>query len=110
MLATIASLSDEGLRIRAASSSSVANPGSSNEDLTSISNATLIRSGATMFERVGARIALPDRIALEGLLDIDGPGSKSAFHRLKQAGGRASWSAFREQVAHLRWVDSLGDT
>ena len=63
-----------------------------------------------MFERVGARIALPDRIALEGLLDVDGPGSKSAFHRLKQAAGRASWSAFREQVAHLRWVDSLGDT
>jgi len=64
----------------------------------------------TMFERVGTRIALPDRIAIEGLLDIDGPGAKSAFHRLKQAAGRASWSAFREQVAHLRWVDSLGDT
>ena len=32
----------------------------------------------TMFERVGTRIALPDRIAIEGLLDIDGPGSKSA--------------------------------
>jgi hypothetical protein len=63
-----------------------------------------------MFERVGARIALSDRIALEGLLDVDGPGSKSAFDRLKQAAGRASWSAFREQVAHLRWVDSLGDT
>jgi hypothetical protein len=65
---------------------------------------------SAMFERVGARIALPDRIVLEGLLDVDGPGSKSAFHRLKQAAGRASWSAFREQVAHLRWVDSLGDT
>lgn len=63
-----------------------------------------------MFERVGARIALPDRIALEGLLDVAGPGAKSAFHSLKQAAGRASWSAFREQVAHLRWVDSLGDT
>ena len=63
-----------------------------------------------MFERVGARIALPDRIALEGLLDVAGPSAKSAFYRLKQAAGRASWSAFREQVAHLRWVDSLGDT
>jgi Domain of unknown function (DUF4158) len=63
-----------------------------------------------MFERVGARIALPDRIALEELLEVDGPGAKSAFHRLKQAAGRASWSGFRAQVAHLRWVDSLGDT
>jgi hypothetical protein len=63
-----------------------------------------------MFERVGACIALPARIVLEDLLDVDGTGSKSAFHRLKQAAGRASWSAFREQVAHLRWVDSLGDT
>ena len=65
---------------------------------------------SAMFERVGARVALPDRIVLEGLLDVDGPGSKSAFHRLKQVAGRASWSGFREQVAHLRWVDSLGDT
>jgi len=63
-----------------------------------------------MFERVGARIALPDRIALEELLEVDGPGAKSAFDRLKQAAGRASWSGFRAQVAHLRWVDSLGDT
>lgn len=63
-----------------------------------------------MFERIGARIALPDRVALEDLLDVAGPGAKSAFHRLKQVAGRASWSAFREQVAHLRWVDSLGDT
>ena len=30
--------------------------------------------------------------------------------RLKQAAGRASWSAFREQVMHLAWVDSMGDT
>ncbi|MCA1697478.1 MAG: DUF4158 domain-containing protein [Actinobacteria bacterium] len=63
-----------------------------------------------MFERVGGRIALGDRIALDELLEVGGPASKSAFHRLKQVAGRASWSAFREQVAHLRWVDSLGDT
>lgn len=62
-----------------------------------------------MFERLGARIALPDRIVLEGLLDVDGPGAKSAFHRLKQDAGRASWSGFREQVVQLRWVESLGD-
>ncbi len=64
----------------------------------------------TMFERVGARIALPDRVGLEDLLEVDGPGAKSAFSRLKRVAGRASWSAFREQVAHLRWVDSLGDS
>jgi Domain of unknown function (DUF4158) len=63
-----------------------------------------------MFERVGGRIALGDRIALDDLLKADGAGSKSAFNRLKQVAGRASWSAFREQVAHLRWVDSLGDS
>jgi Domain of unknown function (DUF4158) len=63
-----------------------------------------------MFERIGGRLALGDRIALDDLLEADGPGSKSAFNRLKQVAGRASWSAFREQVAHLRWVDSLGDS
>lgn len=35
---------------------------------------------------------------------------ESGFNRLEQAGGRASWSAFREQVKHLGWVDSLGST
>ena len=35
---------------------------------------------------------------------------RARFNRLKQPAGRASWSGFREQVAHLRWVDSLGDT
>ena len=35
---------------------------------------------------------------------------KSPFNRLKQPAGKASWSGFREQVEHLQWVDSLGDT
>jgi hypothetical protein len=35
---------------------------------------------------------------------------KTPFNRLKQPAGKASWSGFREQVEHLRWVDSLGDT
>ena len=64
-----------------------------------------------MFERVAGRIALPDRDrALEALLEVPGPTAKSPFNRLKQPAGRASWSEFREQVEHLRWVDSLGDT
>ena len=63
-----------------------------------------------MFERVAGRIALPDRVGLENLLDVVGPGPTTPYNRLKQPAGKASWSGFREQVDHLRWVDSLGDT
>jgi hypothetical protein len=63
-----------------------------------------------MFERVAGRIGLPDRVGLENLLEVVGPGPTTAYNRLKQPAGRASWSGFREQVEHLRWVDSLGDT
>jgi hypothetical protein len=63
-----------------------------------------------MFERIDGRIGLPDRVGLEDLLEVAGPVAKSPFSRLKRPAGRASWSAFREQVARLRWVDSLGDT
>ena len=61
-----------------------------------------------MFEQVASRIGLPDRVRLEALLEVAGPAAKSPFNRLKAPAGRASWSGFREQVAHLRWVDSLG--
>jgi hypothetical protein len=47
-----------------------------------------------MFEQIVARISLPDRLRLEGLLEVTGPRGKSAFNRLKQAAGRASWAAF----------------
>jgi len=63
-----------------------------------------------IFERIVARMALPDRFRLEGLLEVGGPTAKSLFNRLKQSAGRASWTAFREQVAHQSWVGSLGDT
>jgi TnpA family transposase len=63
-----------------------------------------------MFERVAGRIALPDRVGLENLLDVVGAGPTTPYNRLKQPAGKASWSGFREQVEHLRWVDSLGDT
>ena len=63
-----------------------------------------------IFERIVARMALPDRLRLEALLEVAGPAAKSLFNRLKQPAGRASWTAFREQVAHLGWVCSLGDT
>lgn len=65
---------------------------------------------AGMFERVAGRIGLPDRVGLESLLEVVGPAVKTPFNRLKQQAGKASWSGFRGQVEHLRWVDSLGDT
>ena len=43
-------------------------------------------------------------------MEVVAPASKSPFNRLRQPAGRASWSGFRGQVAHLRWVDSLGDS
>jgi hypothetical protein len=47
---------------------------------------------------------------LDGLLEVVGPSRTTPFNDLKRAAGRASWSAFRDQLAHLAWVDSLGDT
>jgi hypothetical protein len=63
-----------------------------------------------MFERIAGRIDLPDRVGLEALLEVVGLSAKTPYNRLKQAAGKASWSGFREQVEHLRWVDSLGDS
>ncbi|MGI8429765.1 MAG: Tn3 family transposase, partial [Solirubrobacteraceae bacterium] len=63
-----------------------------------------------MFERIDGRVGLPDRVRLEDLLEVTGPSAKTPYNRLKARAGRASWSGFREQVAHLRWVDSVGDT
>jgi TnpA family transposase len=63
-----------------------------------------------MFERIADRIGLPDRVGLEALLEAVGPSAKTPYNRLKQPAGKASWSGFREQVEHLRWVDSLGDS
>ncbi len=65
---------------------------------------------AGMFERIDGRIGLHDRVRLETLLEVTGQGAKTPYNRLKQPAGRASWSGFREQVEHLRWVGSLGDT
>jgi hypothetical protein len=63
-----------------------------------------------MLERIAGRIGLPDRVGLEALLEAVGPSAKTPYNRLKQPAGKASWSGFREQVEHLRWVDSLGDS
>jgi hypothetical protein len=36
---------------------------------------------------------------LDGLLEVVGPSRTTPFNDLKRAAGRASWSAFRDQVA-----------
>ena len=62
-----------------------------------------------MFARILARMRQPEVLRVNGCWRSWAVG-KSPFDRLKRPAGKASWSKFREQVAHLRWVDSLGDT
>jgi TnpA family transposase len=64
---------------------------------------------AGMFARILARMAQPDVLRINGLLEVVGASGKSRLDALKRPAGRASWSNFREQVAHMAWVDSLGD-
>lgn len=54
-----------------------------------------------LFARIVGRMAEAERAQVEALLQVEGQSRRSGHHRLKQAAGRASWSAFREQVAHL---------
>ena len=63
-----------------------------------------------LFEQITDRMAQLEARRINALLEVTGRSRRSAYDRLKQAAGRASWSGFREQVAHLAWVDSLGDT
>jgi uncharacterized protein DUF4158 len=65
---------------------------------------------AALFETITARMTPLEARRLGGLLEVVGPSRKSPFDGLKRAAGRASWSGFREQVGHLTWVDSLGNT
>ena len=71
--------------------------------------ATPVRAevNAGMFSGIVARMRQRDVLRVNSLLEVvDG---KSGFDALKRAAGKASWSNFRGQVAHLRWADSLGD-
>ncbi len=62
-----------------------------------------------IFATVVARLG-PLGVALLGrLLGVAGPGGKSEFTRLKKTARRPSWSNFRRQLDHLRWVDGFGD-
>jgi TnpA family transposase len=64
----------------------------------------------SIFEQIASRLTLRDTRVLQQLLDVTAPGRTTRFNELKKVAGRASWSAFREQVSHMAWVDSLGDT
>jgi len=65
---------------------------------------------AAMFAQVVTRMTPGEVLRVNGLLEVLGPSGKSRFDGLKRVPGRASWSNFRGQVAHLAWVDSLGDS
>jgi hypothetical protein len=56
-----------------------------------------------MFDRILARMGQLDVQRINALLEVVGPSGKSRFDALKRAAGRASWSNFREQVAHMVW-------
>ncbi|MDQ2790079.1 MAG: Tn3 family transposase [Actinomycetota bacterium] len=72
--------------------------------------ATTIRArvNENVFAIVLARIGELGISRLERLLVV-GAGGKSEFNQLKRSARRPSWSNFRAQLEHLRWVDGLGD-
>ncbi|WP_327581817.1 Tn3 family transposase [Nonomuraea sp. NBC_00507] len=62
-----------------------------------------------IFETIWRRLSPGDRTRLAALLEI-GPGGKSNLDRLKKPARRASWSKFKDQAAHLAWVEGICDT
>jgi Domain of unknown function (DUF4158) len=71
--------------------------------------ATRVRAevNAGIFSGIVARMRQPEVLRVNNLLEV--VEGESGFDALKRAAGKASWSHFRGQVEHLRWVDSLGD-
>ncbi len=47
---------------------------------------------------------------LDETLLTGGPGTKSAFNRLKKTAPRPSWTNFRQQIDQVLWVDAFGDS
>lgn len=65
---------------------------------------------SSIFAMVADRLG-PDGVdRLDKMLLTGGPGTKSDFNRLKKTAPRPSWTNYREQIKHLRWVDTLGDS
>ncbi len=62
-----------------------------------------------IFQTIWQRLSAEDRARLAALLVV-GPGGKSDLDRLKKPARRASWSKFKDQAAHLAWVEGICDT
>ncbi len=65
---------------------------------------------SSIFAMVAGRIGPAGTARLDETLQTGGPGTKSAFNRLKKTAPRPSWTNFRQQVDQVRWVDSFGDS
>jgi hypothetical protein len=63
-----------------------------------------------MFAGILARMTQAEVLRVNRLLELVEADGKTRFDRLKRAAGKASWSHLREQVKHVLWVDSLGDS
>ena len=64
---------------------------------------------AEIFAGIAGRAGPAGIGRLEALLEVPGPTAKSDFNRLKKTAPRPSWTNFRLQLDHLRWVDGIGD-
>ncbi|MFI6802277.1 Tn3 family transposase [Streptosporangium canum] len=62
-----------------------------------------------IFQTIWRRLSAEDRVRLAALLVV-APGGKSDLDRLKRPARRASWSKFKDQAAHLAWVEGVCDT
>lgn len=63
-----------------------------------------------LFATIDGRLTVEQRAGLERLPTVVGPARMSLFNELTRPARSPTWSHLREQVAHLQWVDSLGDT
>ncbi len=78
---------------------------------------TLDEMAGQIREEVNSSIfaMVADRLGADGVTRLDetlltgGPGTKSTFNRLKRTAPRPSWTNYRRQIDHLRWVDTFGD-
>ncbi|MFF4624639.1 Tn3 family transposase [Nonomuraea jabiensis] len=61
-----------------------------------------------IFQTIWRRLGAEGRARIAALLVV-GPGGKSDLDRLKKPARRASWSKFKDQAAHLAWVEGICD-
>ncbi|MGH3791809.1 MAG: DUF4158 domain-containing protein, partial [Pseudonocardiaceae bacterium] len=63
-----------------------------------------------LFDTIDGRLTVVERAGLERLPTVVGPDRTSGFNELTRPAKSPTWSHLREQVAHLEWVEGLGDT